>query len=174
MTFIRKKIYSLLIAASIPVLTYADTGMNFKGNLVIPQCTINGNVSVEVDFSDVEIQTLTAKNTAYHIQPLNIPVDCPYTLGSPKITLNSSSVADANKGSIQTSKYSEGLVVYVLKKDGSTAIPLGKASDISDSMSGTGKSKTLLLNAGLGRTGELEALTPGKFSASATLAVIYQ
>lgn len=174
MTFFSKRIYSLIIIASIPVLTYADTGMNFTGNLTIPQCTINGNVSVEVDFLDVEIQTLTAKDTAYHIKEISIPVDCPYALGSPKITLNSSAVADAGKGSIQTSKYSEGLVVYVMKKDGSTAIPLGKASDISDSMSGTGKSKTLLLNAGVGRTGELEALTPGKFSSSATLAVNYQ
>ncbi|ECE5745837.1 hypothetical protein DK749_24945, partial [Salmonella enterica subsp. salamae] len=40
--------------------------VNFKGILVIPDCTVNNNTPLEVDFGRVEIQTLTAANTAYH------------------------------------------------------------------------------------------------------------
>lgn len=174
MNIFKKGIYTFALVICAPTIAQADVSMNFSGNLTIPQCTINNNVDLTVPFNDVEIQTLISANTAYHTKEILIPVNCPYSLGTPSISLVSSAVHEANSGSIQTSKYNEGLVVYIFKQDGVTPVPLGSQSDISDSMSGTGSDRTLTLNAGVGRTGDMEDLTPGEFSASATMQVVYK
>ncbi|HDC1420162.1 TPA: fimbrial protein [Salmonella enterica] len=150
------------------------TVINFKGNLIIPDCTINNNSPLEVDFGDVEIQTLDALNTAYHARDFNIPMTCPYILGTPRLTLTSSAVHIAQQGIIQTSKYNEGLVIYLRQKGGNNVIPLGTATNVTNSVTGTGTSKTLTLNAGIGRYKEMQLLTPGPFTASASLQVRYE
>lgn len=174
MDLIKNGIIAAAIIGTGMSISHADTGINFTGNLTIPLCTVNNNAQVNVPFGDIEIQTLTAQDQAYKITAFNIPVNCPYTVGTPTITINSSSVHDATKGILQTSKYSEGLVIYMLKKDGTTALPIGTASDITQSITGTGSARTLTLNAGVGRTGSIDKLTAGTFTASATMQVKYQ
>jgi len=174
MSSIRNGVLGLTLAALFPLASLAETGVTFTGNLTIPLCTLNNNTPLTVPFGDIEIQTLTAANTPFSVKEFIVPMNCPYTTGTPSITVNSSTVHNATQGVLQTSKYSEGLVIYLLKKDGSTALPIGTASDISQSMTGTGTSRTLTLNAGVGRTGELDKLTAGTFTASATMQVKYQ
>ncbi|EIN0011229.1 fimbrial protein [Salmonella enterica] len=148
--------------------------VNFKGSLVIPDCTVNNNTSLEVNFDDVEIQTLTAGNTPFHVQRFDVALNCPYTVGQPKLTVTSSAIHNAAQGGIQTSKYSEGLVIYLLQKDGTTAVPLGTASNVSTSVTGTGATRTLTLNAGVGRVKEMSDLTAGPFTGTAGLQVRYE
>lgn len=152
----------------------AATTVNFKGNLIIPDCTINNGNPLEVDFGDIEIQTLDAANTVYHARDFSIPMTCPYILGTPRLTLTSSAVHNAQQGIIQTSKYSEGLVIYLRQMGGGTAVPLGTATNVSSSVTGTGTSRTLTLNAGVGRYKDMQQLTPGPFTASASLQVRYE
>lgn len=169
--------YFLCFAAILECLTLkanADTAMTFKGSLIIPSCTVNNNTEVSVPFNDIEIQTLTAANTAYDIKQIAIPLNCPYVAGTPNITISSSMVHDAAKGILQTSKYSQGLVIYLLQKDATTAIPIGTATDISKSLTISGNAGTLTLNAGVGRIDDLSKLTAGDFTSSATLQVQYQ
>ncbi|ECA1878504.1 fimbrial protein [Salmonella enterica subsp. enterica serovar Napoli] len=170
------KVVPCLVTLFIGMIPGAASALdvNFKGSLVIPDCTINNNTPLDVDFGEVEIQTLTAGNTAFHARDVDIPLNCPYTVGLPKLTLTSAAVHDAARGVIQTSKYSEGLVIYLRQGDGTTAIPLGTATNVSTSVTGSGNSRTLKLNAGLGRIKEMSDLTAGPFTGSAGLQVRYE
>ncbi|EBV2827377.1 fimbrial protein [Salmonella enterica subsp. enterica serovar Adelaide] len=148
--------------------------VNFKGALVIPDCTVNNNTPLEVDFGRVEIQTLTAANTAYHAKNFNVSLNCPYTLGLPKLTLTSGAIHNAAQGVIQTSKYSEGLVIYLRQSDGVTPVPLGTATNVSTSVTGTGNVRTLTLNAGMGRIKNMSDLTAGDFTGTVGLQIRYE
>ncbi|EEE1598521.1 fimbrial protein [Salmonella enterica] len=170
----KSNIFLAVMLGIISQMTLAATTVNFKGNLIIPDCTINNSNPLEVDFGDIEIQTLSVTNTAYHGRDFSIPMTCPYILGTPKLTMTSSAVHNALQGIIQTSKYSEGLVIYLRQKGGGTAVPLSTATNISSSVTGTGTSKTLTLNAGVGRYKDMTLLTPGPFTASASLQVRYE
>lgn len=163
---------ALTVLVNGPVM--ADTALNFKGNLIIPNCVINNNLPVTVDFADVEIQTLDATNTVYHAKDFSVDMNCPYTVGTPKLTLNATAVHNAAQGVIQTSKYTEGLVIYLRQKGGGTPIPLGSPTAVTSSVTGSGNARTLTLNAGLGQFKGMAALKPGPFTASASLQVRYE
>lgn len=173
MKTVKKRAVTLLAACLLPLTAGADTGMVFTGNLVVPLCTVNNNTQVTVPFGDVEIQTLAAANTPYQLREVNIPIVCPYTSGTPRLTVTTSSAHNATQGVLKTSKYSEGLVVYLRQKDGTTALPLGTETTVTSSVTGTGTARTLTLKAGIGRINSLDLLTPGEFTASSTLQVRY-
>lgn len=170
-----------LMLALLPVVSGADTTVNFTGNLIIPDCTINNGNPLEVDFGEVEIQSLDSTDTPYHEQSFRVPMYCPYTGGTPKLILTGNA-HDATRGVLQTSKYSEGLVIYLRQQDG-TAVLLnagawGAATNISRSVScngsAAGNNCTLALNAALGRIYEMSRLKAGDFTASAGLQVRYE
>lgn len=148
--------------------------VNFKGALVIPDCTVNNNTPLEVDFGRVEIQTLTAANTAFHARDFNVSLNCPYTLGLPKLTLTSSAIHNAAQGVIQTSMYAQGLVIYLRQKGGTAPVPLGTATNVTTSVTGTGNSRTLTLNAGIGRIREMSELNAGEFTGTVGLQIRYE
>lgn len=173
MKMIKKSAAVLLAACLLPLTAAADTGMVFTGNLVVPLCTVNNNTQVTVPFGDVEIQTLVAANTPYQLRDVTVPIFCPYTSGTPRLTVTTSSAHNATQGVLQTSKYSEGLVVYLRQKDGTTALPLGTEATVTSSVTGTGTTRTLTLKAGIGRVNSLDMLTPGEFTASSTLQIRY-
>ncbi|WP_372342150.1 fimbrial protein, partial [Escherichia marmotae] len=77
----KKKMTGIMLFAALFMSASAQAADNlqFKGKLIIPDCTINNGNPIETDFGDIEIQTIVAKNTGYHWKSLNIPVDCPYT-----------------------------------------------------------------------------------------------
>ncbi|MBB8471305.1 fimbrial protein [Escherichia coli] len=157
--------------------TYALDNLTFKGNLVIPNCIVNGNQAIETNFNNIEIQTLASPNTGYHWKSLTIPVNCPYTLGMPKIKLSGNKAVQEN--SLKTSKYDmEKLVVYF--KQGTAANPgspitLGGYNNLTGtSVTGTGNSRNVLITAGIGREGGMELLKPGPFTASANMEIRYE
>ncbi|MFV5712021.1 fimbrial protein [Escherichia coli] len=152
----------------------ADTAVNFKGNLIIPNCVINNNLPVSVDFHDVEIQSLETVNTVYYAQDFGVDMNCPYSAGTPKLTLSAPAVHNAAQGIIQTSKYTEGLVINIRQKGGGAVIPLNNSTEVTSSVTGIGNLRTLILNAGLSQFKGMETLTPGPFTASANLQVRYE
>ncbi|MDY9198221.1 fimbrial protein [Escherichia coli] len=151
--------------------------LNFKGNLIIPNCTVNANKAIETEFKDVEIQTLTTMNVGYHWQSLTIPVDCPYNLGTPKIKITGDQTTKPN--GIKTSKYAaEKLAIYL--KQG-TAGALGNDIALNSynaltgsSITGVGTKKNISIAAGIGREGGMDLLKPGPFTASANMEVRYE
>ncbi len=157
----------------------AANNLSFKGNLVIPDCTVNNNSPIETDFGDIEIQTIEAKNTGYHWKSLKIPVNCPYTLATPKIKLTGSQ-ASYYKNSIKTSKYdAEKLVIYFRQgtaDNRGAKIDLGSYQNLAnDAITGSsGTKRTILITAGVGREEGMELLTPGPFTASANMEMRYE
>lgn len=157
----------------------AADNLLFKGNLVIPNCTVNNNQSIETDFGDIEIQTLSAANTGYHWKSIQVPVECPYNYGTPKINLTTGTPGKESN-SIQTSKYNtEKLVVYLQQ---GTADKLGKKIELGnyqeieqDAITNTnGNQRNVLLAAGVGREDDMNLLTPGPFTASVSMEVRYE
>ncbi|EGH9955592.1 fimbrial protein [Escherichia coli] len=153
--------------------------LRFKGNLIVPDCTMNNGNPVEINFGDIETQTLVAANTGYHWENIRVPVNCPYSLGVPKIRLTGSQATES-RNSIKTSRYdTEKLVIYLhqgTKDNLGKAIELGIYQNIaSNAISNTGGARyEVRLAAGVGREGGMELLTAGPFEASASMEVRYE
>ncbi len=156
--------------------SYAADNLKFSGTLTIPNCTINNGTDISVKWDNVEIQTFTAKDTPYHEKNLDISLQCPYDKGTPKMKITASTCNSGGKSCIQTTKYNEGLVIYLRTKTSDSWVNYGNYNNISaDSISGSsGQGKHLTMYASLGRIKEMQDLKPGPFTAGATLEVRYE
>lgn len=176
----KKKMTGIMLFAALfaSVSVQAGDNLQFKGKLIIPNCTVNNGNPIETDFGDIEIQTIKAPNTGYHWQSLRIPVECPYNIGKPRIKITGN-VGGYHPNSIQTSKFAkEKLVVYLRAGTAESReqfLDLNKEHVLGDKfVTGSGTKKTILIAAGVGRDGELELLTPGPFTASANMEFRYE
>lgn len=178
----KKKITGFVVFASLFLATSAQAvdNLRFKGNLIIPNCTINNNAPLETDFGNVEIQQLVQANTGYYSRLVPVKLNCPYNIKTPKISISGNRAAKTING-IQTSKYNtEKLVVWLRASDASSS--WGEAININSNLqklptaaiTGTGGNKTLYLTASVGREEGIDLLTPGPFTASANLQVRYE
>ncbi|MCE9975904.1 fimbrial protein [Escherichia coli] len=173
----KKKMTGIMLLAALfsVVSVQAADNLQFRGNLIIPNCTINNNQPFTIEWRDVEIQTFNSQYHAYHVKEVNIPLDCPYYYNTPKLTLTGKNGGGTNY--IQTSKHNEGLAISVRQGawSGNNPVTLGQKTNIvSDAISGTGRNKHLKLGFALTRTKKIEDLTPGEFTASANLEVRYE
>ncbi len=171
----RKNVGFYVIFGLIATLAYSNvnaaTNMIFTGTLTVPNCTVNDGNQITVPFNNIEISSLTAKDQAFHDKDFEIKVNCPAMNGTPKIQVTADSHSASN-GTIKTNKYTEGLVVYLRKADDLKAIALGQKVDISTNFDTT--TSKLKLNAAVGRVKELSDLTPGSFTATSTIEMIYE
>lgn len=163
-----------LISASAVQAAEIAHNLQFSGNLIIPDCTVNDGNPIKTEWKDVEIQTLGTASTPSHEQELRIPVKCPYSLGTPKMTLKGEFTSVEGKQGLQTSKRDEGLLIFLRTKTPDSWIT-GETMQIQDgSITGDGADKILTMYAALGYSGKMEYLTPGPFSAGATLEMRYE
>ena len=163
-----------LISASAVQAAEVAHNLQFSGNLIIPDCTVNDGNPIKTEWKDVEIQTLGTASAPSHEKELSIPVKCPYSLGAPKMTLKGSFTSEAGKWGLQTSKYDEGLLIFLRTKAPDSWITGETTRVPNDSITGTGTDKTLTMYAALGYSKKMEDLTPGPFSAGATLEMRYE
>ncbi|EFI6096023.1 fimbrial protein [Escherichia coli] len=173
-TMTKFMLFSMLFAGA---SVQAADNLTFKGNLIIPNCTINNNAPLETNFGDVEIQTLGSNPNMYsHEKLLSIPVRCPYNLGTPKMKISGKLHTPAKGAAgIQTSKYNEGLVIYLRTKAKDSWISYGREFNIpNDSITGGGVDKTLTMYAALGYYKTMKDLKPGPFTAGTTLEIRYE
>ncbi|OSL65531.1 fimbrial protein PrsE [Escherichia coli TA054] len=167
----------MLFAVLFPAVSVqAVDNLQFKGNLIIPNCTVNNNNTVQIDWGDVEIQTLNSKNVGFHEKEVSIPLNCPYSLGQPKLKIIADMHTPGGEQGIKTSKYSEGLLVYL--KTGRNQPWMNESNKYypipAESISGNGTVKQLKFYAYLGRYKEITDLQPGPFTASANMEVRYE
>lgn len=173
----KKKISGIMLFAALfaSASVQASDNLLFKGNLIIPNCTINNGVPVETDFGDIEIQSIANINTAYKWTELHIPMNCPYNLKTPKIKITGARGWASN--SLQTSKFNDEKVVVYFRQVNNKG-PIINLNDFrelgADAITGSGASKTLNIAVGVGREGDMELLTPGPFTASANMEVRYE
>ncbi|EFB4675783.1 fimbrial protein [Escherichia coli] len=160
---------------SVAAAVQAADNLSFKGTLIIPDCKVNNGNPIETDWGNVEIQTLGSPNTPSHEKQLNISVNCPYALGTPKMKVTGSAHIVPGESGLKTNKYNEGLLVYLRTKTAGSWISYNAEQNIpTDSISGSGADKTLTMYASLGYYKKMEDLTPGPFSAGATLEMRYE
>ncbi|WP_105624821.1 MULTISPECIES: fimbrial protein [Cronobacter] len=172
-----KKITGVMLSATLfsAISAQATDNLQFRGNLVIPSCTINNGSPIETDWGRVEIQTLGSPNTPSHEKQLSIPVKCPYSLGTPKMKVTGAAHTATEPKGLQTSKYNEGLLIYLRTKNAGSWITYNTEQNIpANSISGTGVDKTLTMHASLGYYKRMEDLKPGPFTAGATLEMRYE
>ncbi|CAD5757188.1 Minor pilin subunit [Escherichia coli] len=174
----KNKLQYMILFTMIYISTSAwpADNLTFKGNLIIPNCTINNNNAIETNFGDIEIQTIANQSTGYHWKTINIPVSCPYTIGTPKVKVTGSKGVAAN--SIQTSKYSqEKLAIYLKQSNASGAqgnnITIGQSVSLDAGAVSSNKSN-IYLTAGVAREGDMSQLKPGPFTAAATMELRYE
>lgn len=173
----KKKIAEIMLFTALFSTTsvQAADNLQFRGNLVIPNCTVNNGNPIETDWGSVEIQMLGNPNTPSHEKELNISVNCPYALGTPKMKVTGAAHTTSGERGLQTSKYDEGLLIYLRTKAARSWISYNAEQDIPvDSISGSGTDKTLTMYASLGYYKTMEDLKPGPFTAGATLEMRYE
>lgn len=166
------KYVSMLVLSSCGILSSvasADMAITMTGNLIIPSCVINNNSPLNVVFGNVYTVDFAKVNTAYYPRDVVIPIDCPYSDGTPMITISATSIHSSAEGAIQTSKYSEGLVVYLRQAGGISPITIGTPVDATTSVN----AQALTINTAVGVT-TLNTLTPGSFTATANLYLAYE
>lgn len=173
-----KKITSIMLSATLfsAVSAQATDNLQFRGNLIIPGCTVNNNNTIQIDWGGVEIQTFIGADIEYHIKQVLIKLECPYYYNTPKLTLTG--VKGGNyKNHLRTSKYDEGLNISVRQGvwGNNNIVALGeKINIVKNAITGTDKNKSLNLGFALVRTKNIEDLKPGTFTASANLEVRYE
>lgn len=158
-----------------------DVPIKITGTVIIPDCKVTPK---EIDWGDIQIQTLENTDIAYHIRQVPIDIECLPGLDNMKLTmtLRGNRAPGGKNDRLATSKSGEGLAIAVrqgeyqfsenktLKLNIKENINLAAVTDLG------GGRKRLNLGFALVRlTGTgLERLTPGRFDASANLEVCYE
>ncbi|WP_042095533.1 fimbrial protein, partial [Escherichia coli] len=124
-----KKIRSLCLPVMLGAVlmsqhVHAADNLTFKGKLIIPACTVT---KAEVDWGNVEIQTLSQNGN--HEKEFTVNMQCPYHLGTMKVTITATNTYN-NAILVQNTSNtsSDGLLVYLYNSNAGnigTAITLG-------------------------------------------------
>ncbi|MCF7325484.1 fimbrial protein [Escherichia coli] len=157
-----------------------DVPIKITGTVIIPDCKVTPK---DIDWGDIQIQTLENTDIAYHIRQVPIDIECLPGLDNMKLTmtLRANQAPGGKENYIQTSKSDEGLAIAVRQgvyETGNGTINLNKKlyvvpSAVTDLGGGR---KRLNLGFSLARVAgsKLDELTPGGFTASANLEVRYE
>ena len=150
---------------------HAADNLTFKGKLIIPACTVT---KAEVDWGNVEIQTLSQNGN--HEKEFTVNIQCPYHLGTMKVTITATNTYN-NAILVQNTSNtsSDGVLVYLYNSNAGnigTAITLGTPFT-PGKITGNNAYRTISLHAKLGYKGNMQSLKAGDFSATATLVASY-
>ncbi|EQR24354.1 P fimbrial minor subunit PapE [Escherichia coli] len=150
---------------------HAADNLTFKGKLIIPACTVT---KAEVDWGNVDIQTLSQNGN--HEKEFTVNMQCPYHLGTMKVTITATNTYN-NAILVQNTSNtsSDGVLVYLYNSNAGnigTAITLGTPFT-PGKITGNNADRTISLHAKLGYKGNMQSLKAGDFSATATLVASY-
>ena len=156
-----------------------DVPINITGTVIIPDCKVTPK---EIDWGDIQIQTLEYTDIEYHIKQVPIDIECLPGLDNMKLTmtLRGNSAPGKRNNSIATSKSGEGLaiVVRLIEQIGgfkNKTVTLNTKGNIVPTEVGGGRKRLNFVFALVRLPGAgLEMLTPGRFDASANLEVCYE
>ncbi|ANV95035.1 TPA: fimbrial protein [Escherichia coli] len=151
---------------------HAVDNLTFRGKLIIPACTVQ---NAEVNWGDIEIQKLV--QSGGNQKDFTVDMNCPYSLGTMKVTITSNGQTGNSILVPNTStSSSDGLLIYLYdrNKNGSigNAITLGTPFSPGN-VSGQLPARNISLYAKLGYKGNMQSLKAGNFSATATLVASY-
>lgn len=176
MSDIKKKLFLLCFfyqAINGPSAYAAD--MNFKGNLVVPPCVINGGRDVFMEWGNVDITTVPDGNVGFAgaSKQVTVSLSCPYAVGVPNIYVTGDRFSGRPSfygGAVKTTK--EDLIVYLHAPGASGTLRINGKSPIT--LTGAGPEKSVTLTGYLARTPGFTELTPGPFDGIVALNVVYE
>lgn len=103
---------------------HAADNLTFKGKLIIPACTVQ---NAEVNWGDIEIQNLV--QSGGNQKDFTVDMNCPYSLGTMKVTITSNGQTGNSILVPNTSTASgDGLLIYLYNSNNSgigNAVTLG-------------------------------------------------
>ncbi len=170
-----------LLLTSVQALA-VDVPIKITGAVIIPDCKVTPK---EIDWGDIQIQTLESTDIAYYVKQAPIDIECQPGLDNMKLTMTlnatQAQVSGGKSNYVATSKSSEGLAIAVRQGEYWTennTVTLNTKENIAPAAvtSLGGGRKRLNLGFALVRLPGigLEKLTPGRFDASANLEVRYE
>lgn len=152
---------------------HAADNLTFKGKLIIPACTVT---KAEVDWGNVEIQTLSPDGSR-HQKDFSVGMNCPYSLGTMKVTITSNGQTGNSILVPDTSTTTgNGLLIYLYNRNqnGSIGSPIVFNSPFTPGyIKEVGATRNISLYAKLGYKGNMQNLQAGAFAATATLVASY-
>lgn len=155
--------------------------LNFSGTLTIPNCVVNSNSDISIVFPTMDIQTVS-DIASPEINPVTraITLSCPYSVGTPNVLVNGTVMTGQTAPSniLATSQDALGIALYQagaidISKKLLLGVGTGNGYDGTNGMTGTGSERTFTLTA-VPVTSDYTVLTAGTFTASASIAIIYQ
>ncbi|MGL4434149.1 MAG: fimbrial protein [Plesiomonas shigelloides] len=151
--------------------------MNFTGTLIIPNCTVTVNSGNAITFGNFEIQNINNVNGAVQS---TVALECPYSVGTPYITVTGAELSGSSSGNVlATDKNGLGIALYQGSSvNDSNKLLLGAGANgngnpITTGLEGINSSTGTFTFTSVLWTADYTKLTPGAFTAAATLSVIY-
>lgn len=155
--------------------------LRFSGNLTIPNCVVNNNSDIAIVFPSMEIQRVsTIASPGTNAVTKAIILNCPYSVGTPYVLIGGTVMSGQSAPSniLATSQTALGIALYQgTAIDANKKLLLGTGNGNgyvgTNGMTGSGSNRTFTLTAAP-VTSDYTRLTAGNFTASASIAVIYQ
>lgn len=149
--------------------------ISVTGEIYIPPCTINNNLSVSVDFGKILISSIDGFSGS---KTTTIPIKCSDAYGSPYVKISGSQDVGIEKNILKTNIPSLGIALYMGGEVNSSAIlPVGDGesgygSKITTGLTGDGYSGNFTFTAVPSIIG-LNIPESGVFNASALMYIVY-
>jgi minor pilin subunit PapF len=155
--------------------------LKFSGTLVIPNCVVNNNTDISIVFPSMEIQRVsTIASPGTNAVTQAITLNCPYSVGTPYVLIGGTVMTGqaAPSNILATNQTALGIALYQgTGIDANKRLLLGAGSGVgyaaTNGMTGTGSNRTFTLTAAP-VTSDYTRLAAGNFTASASIAIIYQ
>lgn len=155
--------------------------LNFSGTLGIPGCVVNNNTDIGITFPAMDIQTVSDVSSP-SVNPVtqSVTLDCPYSVGTPYVMITGTGMSGQTQPTniLATSQTKLGIALYqgsVISASNKLLLGAGTGKGYNGTvgMTGTGRARTFTLTA-VPVTSDYTQLTAGNYTASASIAVIYQ
>ncbi|HFK8543429.1 TPA: fimbrial protein [Proteus mirabilis] len=157
-----------------------DINISITGSIYIPPCVINNNIPIQFSFNQIMTYKVDGQTNAI---TKNIPITCTYFKGSPYVKVSGIQLSGAPDNVLQVSADSVnagrfGLALYQgdsvdanhpLRLNGSAS----RGYEVTKGFSNTGQERSQFsITAVPFKTGTSD-LSPGNFTASASLSIVY-
>ncbi|HDY1778226.1 TPA: fimbrial protein [Escherichia coli] len=169
----RITVFLLMFLCFLSDLCAVDIPVNITGTIIIPPCQINNNNPVDVDFGNIRVSELDAKE---HIKVVSFPVYCPYHQGKAYVKMTGKGMAGKDNV-LETNIGGLGIELYQGEGTGKHLILGGGASgygyEVINSFSERNVRESMFtFTAKIYKEGSA-TINPGEFNASAIMDIAY-
>lgn len=157
----------------------ANVNVSITGTVQIPTCTINGGKTIEVNFGNLPVDSLSS---GLYPQTRQVSVYCPYSDSIPFVRITGSALSGAPQNNVLASTVSNfGIALYqgsdqskpMLLGNGITIEGKGMGYVLTQGFTENGNGNAVLTFTAVPWAASGTVLKAGSFSATATMSVNY-